>query len=163
MKNFIKNNLKVFVAIMITTIIVGTVSVYAASQYFAKDISFIPTNENFKKENGEAITNVEDALNELYNINNKKVSIQLFENNSEGQLVLTNSIFSRYKKFKMVDMYNYNARSCIASVLNDAGTVRVNLQLNTEYNLNDLINNGYTKLGIVSTGGWCWPTFDFYN
>ena len=66
MKRFIKNNLKVFVTMIITTIIVGSVSVYAASQYFAKDISFKPTNENFKKENGESIDNVEDALNELY-------------------------------------------------------------------------------------------------
>lgn len=70
MKNFIKNNLKVFVSIIVTTIIVGSVSVYAAGQYFAKDISFTPKNENFKKENGEPIDNVEDALNELYNKNN---------------------------------------------------------------------------------------------
>ena len=73
MKNFIKNNLKVFVSIFVTTIIVGSVSVYAASQYFAKDINFTPTNENFKKENGEAITNVEDALNELYTTISKDV------------------------------------------------------------------------------------------
>lgn len=67
MKKFIKNNIKVFVAIIITTILVGSVSVYAASQIFAKNITFAPTNENFKKENGEPIDNVEDALNVLYN------------------------------------------------------------------------------------------------
>lgn len=66
MKKFIKNNIKIFLIVLITTIIVGNISVYAASQYFAKDITFTPTNENFKKENGEPIDNVEDALNELY-------------------------------------------------------------------------------------------------
>lgn len=71
MKKFIKNNIKTFMTILITTIIVGSVSVYAASQYFAKDISFTPTNENFKKENGEPIDNVEDAINELYERENK--------------------------------------------------------------------------------------------
>ena len=68
MKLFIKNNIKTFITILITTIVVGCVSVCAASQYFAKDINFEPANVNFKKENGEPIDNVEDALNELYEI-----------------------------------------------------------------------------------------------
>lgn len=84
MKKFIKNNLKIFLTIIITAIIIGSVSVYAASQYFARDISFTPTNENFKKENGETINNVEDALNTLYN--NKfdltKLSIVAFNSSS---------------------------------------------------------------------------------
>lgn len=75
MKNFIKNNIKTFMTILITTIVVGSVSVYAASQYFAKDIIFTPTNENFKKENGEPINNVEDALNELYDKKNNNECI----------------------------------------------------------------------------------------
>lgn len=66
MREFIKNNLKVFVAVIITTIIVGSISVYADSQYLSKDIIFTPNNENFKKENGESIENVDDALDELY-------------------------------------------------------------------------------------------------
>ena len=76
MKNFIKNNLKVFVAVIISGIIFTGIGVYAASQYFAKDISFTPTNENFKKENGESINNVEDALNELF-LSQSKTKIQL--------------------------------------------------------------------------------------
>ena len=67
MKKFIKNNIKVFIATIISGIIFGGVGVYATSQYFAKDISFTPTNENFKKENGELVDNVEDAINSLYN------------------------------------------------------------------------------------------------
>lgn len=67
MERFIKNNLKVFITMIITTIIVGSVSVYAASQYFAKDISFTPSDTN--KENGFTATNVENALNQLYEKN----------------------------------------------------------------------------------------------
>lgn len=70
MKGFIKNNIKVFVAVIISGIIFGGIGVYAASQYLAREIHFTPLNENFTKENGEAIDNVEDALNELYNISN---------------------------------------------------------------------------------------------
>ena len=66
MKRFIKNNIKVFAAVIISGIVFTGIGVYAASVYLAKDINFTPTNENFKKENGEVITNVEDALNELY-------------------------------------------------------------------------------------------------
>lgn len=66
MKNFIKSNLKVLITIIITTIIVGSVTVYAANQYLARDISFTPINENFKKNNGDPIENVEDAINALY-------------------------------------------------------------------------------------------------
>ena len=75
MKRFIKNNIKVFVAVIISGIVFTGVGVYAASQYFAKDISFTPTNENFKKENGEVITNAEDALNTLYSYTESKNNI----------------------------------------------------------------------------------------
>lgn len=64
MKRFIKNNIKVFFAILITTIIIGSVSVYATSQYFATQIGFTPSPENQGK--GFTATNVEEALNQLY-------------------------------------------------------------------------------------------------
>ena len=66
MKKFIKANLKIFTAIIVSGIIFGGIGVYATSQYLAKDINYNPANKNFKKENGESIVNVEDALNELY-------------------------------------------------------------------------------------------------
>ena len=60
MKKIIKNNLKVFVAVVISGIIFGGIGVYAANTYLAHDISYTPSNENFDA------NNVEDALNELY-------------------------------------------------------------------------------------------------
>lgn len=108
MKRFIKNNLKVFVTIIITTIIVGSVSVYAASQYFAKDISFTPTNENFKKENGEPIDNVEDALNELYNMNYSFNEYK--KGNNTGTLITNRKTTIEIEKGKYIMAINeYNA------------------------------------------------------
>ena len=60
MKQFIKNNLKVFVIVVITAILFTGIGVYAANTYLAHDISYTPSNENFD------VNNVEDALNELY-------------------------------------------------------------------------------------------------
>lgn len=65
MKQFVKNNYKLLIAIIITTIVVTSGTVYAAQVYFAKDISFELSQKN--KDNGFQATNVEDALNELYN------------------------------------------------------------------------------------------------
>lgn len=47
MKKFIKNNLKVCVTVIISGIVFTGIGVYAASKYFAKDINFTPSNENF--------------------------------------------------------------------------------------------------------------------
>lgn len=62
----IKRKIKLILTILITSIVVGSISVFAVIKYYARDISYTPINENFKKENGEPIDNVEDALNELY-------------------------------------------------------------------------------------------------
>lgn len=85
MKGFIKNNLKVLVVVIISGIVFTGIGVYAASQYLASDISFTPSDVNFKKENGEPIDNVEDAINELYN---KKSSI-----NSPNNIVTDGLVF----------------------------------------------------------------------
>ena len=99
MKKFIKNNIKVFIATIISGIIFGGVGVYATSQHFAKDISFTPTNENFKKENGESITNVEDALNELYDRKNTYESAEvLFSKYNNGISSISYKILKDYKK-----------------------------------------------------------------
>lgn len=56
---FIKNNIKTIISIIVTAIIFTGFSVYATTTYLAKDVSYI-------KNDGTQI-NVEDALNELYN------------------------------------------------------------------------------------------------
>lgn len=60
MKKFMKRNIKVIVAVIITTLIVGTGTVYATYSYLASNISFTPTDSSWE------VTNVEDALNDLY-------------------------------------------------------------------------------------------------
>ena len=98
MKNFIKNNLKVFVTLVISGIVFTGIGVYAASQYFARDISFTPTNENFKKENGEAITNVEDALNELYNNIDSNIQIIYQKSYLGDGITFSYKLDKNYKK-----------------------------------------------------------------
>lgn len=63
MKKFMKRNIKVIVAVIITTLIVGTGTVYATYSYLASNISFTPTDSSWE------VTNVEDALNDLYDLN----------------------------------------------------------------------------------------------
>ena len=98
MKRFIKNNLKVFVTLIISGIVFTGIGVYAASQYFAKDITFTPTNENFKKENGELIDNVEDALNELYSMTNNNIftGFEYFEWKCQRSVKNTTAFYSSY-------------------------------------------------------------------
>lgn len=69
---FIKNNIKIFIIIIITAILCSSISVYATYSYLAKDVSYIPSNDEFK------VDNVEDALNELYEL--KKTSNIDFKN-----------------------------------------------------------------------------------
>lgn len=57
-----KNNTKIFITILLTTIVVGTGTVFATNTYLAKDIIYTTSkNENIKT--------VNDALDDLYNKN----------------------------------------------------------------------------------------------
>ena len=60
MKRFIAANIKLLITIIICAILFTGVGVYATTKYLAKDISYTPSNQNFE------VTNVDDALNELY-------------------------------------------------------------------------------------------------
>ena len=73
MKRVIKNNLLGFI---LGAIIFGSIGVYASS-YIAKDISFTPKDSAWKKSNGEDITTVKDALDDLYE---NRSNIELFTN-----------------------------------------------------------------------------------
>lgn len=64
MKKFIKNNIKIFVTIIICAIFFTSITAYAVTQYYARDISFTPSKDNQDK--GFNVTNVEEALNMLY-------------------------------------------------------------------------------------------------
>lgn len=71
MKKFIKNNIKVIIAVIISGVVFTTVGVYAASQILAKDISFTPKNENWE------VDNLEDAINDLYNNSDSNIKINV--------------------------------------------------------------------------------------
>lgn len=62
MKKFIKNNLKICLTIIITSIVCIGGTVYASVKYFANDISFTPKNSNWN------VKNVGEALDALYNL-----------------------------------------------------------------------------------------------
>ena len=59
MKKLIKNNLFGFI---IGGIIFGSIGIYAASIYYAKDISYEPSDASWE------VSNVNEALNELNEI-----------------------------------------------------------------------------------------------
>lgn len=68
---FIKNNLKVFVAVIITLVISVSGTVYAITQFSADQVSFTPSQTNIQ--HGFAATNVENALDKLY----EKINVSL--------------------------------------------------------------------------------------
>ena len=80
MKRIIKSRIFAFI---LGAIIFGSIGVYASS-YLAKDISFTPKNTNWKKEDGTDITNVKDAIDDLYKkIVNKDIK-NILDNLGEG-------------------------------------------------------------------------------
>ena len=85
MKRIIKSRIFAFI---LGAIIFGSVGVYASS-YIAKDISFTPKNTNWKKEDGTDITNVKDAIDDLY-IKNQLSSVSFIGKNSiNGNTTMT--------------------------------------------------------------------------
>ena len=90
MKKFIKNNLKVFIAIIITLIISSTISI-CAYNYYAKDISFIPDNESWE------VDNVEDTINSLYK-------------NSKFDFSNSELLYSRNQGLNFTDSYTFDGR-----------------------------------------------------
>lgn len=160
MNKFLKNNLKVFVAVVISGIIFGGIGVYAASQYFAKDISFTPSDEKFKKENGEPIDNVEDALNELYKINGSDSNkYNCISGTFDASVCMTNDKCLIEDKIKpslfVIRNYNtgqihvYNEMTSSTKYVSYAGNNSVSEgTLSTYYEISD--SGFYSKL----KGGW---------
>ena len=90
-------------------LIFGSVGVIAAN-YAAKNIAFTPKNTNWKKEDGTDITNVKDALDNLYSKNNKvEVYNKLFNNNKyslkNGTTIKKDSNGNYYFDFDGLDDY----------------------------------------------------------
>lgn len=64
-----KSDLKIILSFLIGILFSG-ITVYAATTYLSRDVSFTPSDENWK------VSNVEDALNDLY----EKASLNTEEN-----------------------------------------------------------------------------------
>ena len=68
--SFVKNNLKWILGIIVGVVIASGISVYATGQYFASQVNYTTDK------NGE-ISNVEQALNDLYQKRNKVTKYSL--------------------------------------------------------------------------------------
>lgn len=78
-----KNNIGKII-IFVLGVISGTcISVYAAYNYYAKDISFTPKNENWQ------VDNIEDAINDLYSSQNMEYKKSIETLNVPGTNSLT--------------------------------------------------------------------------
>ena len=153
MRRFIKNNLKVFVAVIISGIVFTGIGVYAASQYLARDISFTPTNENFKKENGESIDNVEDALNELYNQKNNEFITWLIVDGNVGAKSELNLLDFKLKKFTAMRLTCSTSNAAKITSCNSNFDQCDNIELNKEYDISSKIYRLF--LEKTSGNGWC--------
>ena len=176
MKKFIKNNLKVFVAVVISGIVFGGIGVYAANTYLAHDISYTPSNENFDA------NNVEDALNELYDNSEiaKSINIKL-QNETRDSLNFSHAAFlindanldinKHYKHFKLENQIkNENVSYCKVTAWSRKYNNSVELEYNKQY---DVLNSDdeYTFSAIYlvtlskKAGDWanCSTNILFYN
>ena len=72
MKKIIKNPIFTFI---LGAVIFGGIVGVSAYTIFANDIGYTPKDSTWKKSNGEDITNVKDAIDELYNKANSKSNI----------------------------------------------------------------------------------------
>ena len=68
---------KIIITFIISGIIFGSIGIYAASLYYAKDVAYEPTDENWE------VSNVNDALNSLY-ASGKSTSISSVAKDASG-------------------------------------------------------------------------------
>ena len=109
MKKFIKNNI---IGFILGAIIFSSITV-AAYSVLANDIGYTPKDSTWKKANGEDITNVKDAIDELYSKTgtisfNNMTSTQVYRKASFSgkNTVITISNVSDYKYYFVTDVYN---------------------------------------------------------
>ena len=66
---FKKSNIFSFI---LGSIVFGSIGAYAAYSVLASDIGYTPSDTTWKKANGEDITNVKDAIDDLYKIKRRQ-------------------------------------------------------------------------------------------
>ena len=144
MKRFIKNNLKVFVSIIISGIIFGGIGVYAANTYLAHDISYTPSNENFE------VSNVEDALNELYG--SRKYAKKQINENPENFAQTQKQFDIKNLTDNYANLTNDNFFYTSDFYVSGSGlenTISMNLSYNPETGILTVSSNGISNPGVV--------------
>ena len=109
MKKFIKNNI---IGFILGAVIFSSITV-AAYSILANDIGYTPSDSTWKKSNGEDITNVKDAIDELYNKSATYKNLILIEesfqlDSTHYGTYLKNidvSGYANYKYFTVDDFY----------------------------------------------------------
>lgn len=113
MKKFIKNNI---IGFILGAVIFSSITV-AAYSVLANDIGYTPKDNTWKKANGEDITNVKDAIDELYGkANNSVLNIKISEFHSSrvsasSSASVTITDLTPNKSYKAIVMRNVGARS----------------------------------------------------
>ena len=72
MKRLLKSRIFAF---LLGALIFSGLTAVSAYSLFANQVGFTPTDTTWKKENGDNITNIEEALNELYSLGNRSLSL----------------------------------------------------------------------------------------
>lgn len=118
MKNLIKNNLKMILSFLIGILVSG-VGVYAANSIFAKDITYTNAVNN-------NVTNVKDALDDLYKKNKNYMMIANISGHSNKGSTFTNldnSSISNYSIYNINDFVATNNSGIIKMKV--SGNIRV--------------------------------------
>ena len=136
MNKFIYSNLKIIIFVIISGILFTGIGVYATTKYLAKDISFNPKNESWN------VTNVEEALDELYSNANKSIYIYLrgesFSSSERSSgLLAFGDLMKYYKKFKIVSITtNSYTKFCDIYAWSLVKSEAIKIEKNIEYLIN---------------------------
>ena len=164
MKKFIKNNLKVFIAILITAIICISGTVYAAIKIQASEIEYNDTT-------------VDQALNDLYTIVDKPINLSIrggsFSTSkyTQSDLQFSGDLLNNYQYFKVTKISKSNDNNkCLLKGYSRDQSKWVDILENTEYNVGNVSgNNMFSALSVWSYSyqdnqfGTCSVSVTLYN
>ena len=149
MKIFIKNNVKIMVAIIVTAVLCVSGTVYATTKYLSSDVTYKDTT-------------VENALNDLYDINNNSYNSQIILQSGHRSFVsLTYAYKQGYKKFKVSLPGNGTGASCKIYTSNVETNV-LTLNYDTIYNTHYSDISNY-RISLNATRSWCSFNVYFYK
>ena len=161
MKGLLKSR-AVTIIVTACVCIVGTA--YAAVSILASNIKYTPSDNSWKKANGDNITNVKEAIDELYTKTNSDFSVVLLSENynsgSNGMATLRTTEFSKkYKYIKLTNLYKPNSSvTCELGYYKSGGSYYTDITTDQKYSLS-MLDYFYIK----SKGGVCGINIIFSN